>query len=61
MDVMDVDIIMFRLQHLLEINLYDKKFKFAEEEDLRKKFLKKHKITQIPLSLYRYRHHKNNR
>lgn len=53
--------IMFRLQHLLEMNLYDEKFKFAEEEALRKKFLKNYKITRIPLSLYRYRQHKNNR
>ena len=53
--------IMFRLQHLLEINLYDEDFKYAEEESLRKKFLKHYKIIRVPLSLYKYRQHKNNR
>ncbi len=53
--------IMFRSLHLFELGLYDTKFKFAEEEALRKAFLKKYSITRIPLSLYRYRQHKNNR
>tara|TARA_B100000427_G_C15447204_1_gene567882 strand:- start:299 stop:949 length:651 start_codon:yes stop_codon:yes gene_type:complete len=53
--------IMFRTQHLLDLGLYDEKFKYAEEEALRKIFLKKYKITRIPLNLYRYRQHKNNR
>ena len=53
--------IMFKLQHLLEMGLYDKKFQYAEEEALRKKFLKNYKITRVPLALYRYRQHKNNR
>ena len=53
--------IMFRVQHLMEMNLYDKKFKYAEEKALRKKFLKNYKITRVPISLYRYRQHKNNR
>jgi len=53
--------IMFRLQQLLELGLYDHKFKYAEEEALRNSFLKKYKITRIPLSLYRYRQHRKNR
>jgi glycosyltransferase involved in cell wall biosynthesis len=53
--------IMFRLQQLLELGLYDHKFKYAEEEALRSSFLKKYIITRIPLSLYRYRQHRNNR
>ncbi len=53
--------IMFRLQHLIEMELYDEKFIYAEEEALRKKFLKTYSITRIPLSLYRYRQHKKNR
>ena len=53
--------IMFRLQQLYELGLYNEKFKYAEEEALRKVFLKKYKITIIPLNLYRYRQHKNNR
>lgn len=53
--------IMFRMQHLLSINLYDEKFLYAEEEALRKEFLKKYKITRLPVSLYRYRQHETNR
>ena len=53
--------IMFRMQNLLEIGLYNENFKFAEEEALRKEFLKKYSITRIPLSLYHYRHHEKNR
>jgi len=53
--------IMFRMQHLLDLNLYDEKFLFAEEEALRKKFLKKYQITRLPVTLYRYRKHEKNR
>ena len=53
--------IMFRMQHLLDIGLYNEKFAYAEEEELRNKFTKKFSITRIPLSLYRYRKHLNNR
>lgn len=53
--------IMFRLQQLLELGLYDVNFKYAEEEALRNLFLKKFSITRIPLNLYRYRQHKRNR
>ena len=53
--------IMFRIQHLLEMGLYDEKFLYAEEEALRKKFLRAYNITRIPISLYRYRQHKKNR
>jgi glycosyltransferase involved in cell wall biosynthesis len=53
--------IMFRMQHLLEINLYDEKFLYCEEEALRNEFQKKHKITRVPVCLYRYRQHEDNR
>lgn len=53
--------IMFRMQHLLDIGLYNEKFAYAEEQELRNKFMKKFSITRIPLSLYRYRKHQNNR
>ncbi len=53
--------IMFRLQHILELGLYDEKFKYAEEEAFRKIYLKNYTITRLPVSLYRYRQHKNNR
>ena len=52
---------MFRLQHILELGLYDEKFKYAEEEAFRKIYLKNYTITRLPVSLYRYRQHKNNR
>lgn len=53
--------IMFRTQQLINLGLYDESFEYAEEEALRKSFLKKYSITRIPLNLYRYRQHKNNR
>ena len=53
--------IMFRLQQLFSLGFYNEKFKYAEEEALRNAFLKKYSITRIPLNLYRYRQHKNNR
>ncbi|MDC3053353.1 glycosyltransferase family 2 protein [Candidatus Pelagibacter sp.] len=53
--------IMFRLQHLLEMGLYDEKFIYAEEKALRKKYLRNYSITRIPISLYRYRQHSKNR
>lgn len=52
--------IMFKIDQLIEIGLYDEKFFVREDKDLRYRFLKKFKITRIPLPLYRYRRHKNN-
>ncbi len=52
--------IMFRKDLLIDIGLYDEKFRAREEEDLRIRFLKKHKIYNIILPLYRYRMHDNN-
>ncbi len=52
--------IMFRLEQLLELGLYDKKFLVHEDKDLRYRFLKKFKIYRIPLPLYRYRKHQKN-
>ena len=52
---------MFRLQQILELGLYNENFKYAEEAALRNAFLKKYNITRVPLDLYRYRQHKNNR
>jgi len=42
------------------IGLYDENFKMREDEDLRIRFEKKHKITNLELPLYRYRKHDNN-
>jgi glycosyltransferase involved in cell wall biosynthesis len=52
--------IMFRKDLLVDIGLYDESFRAREEEDLRKRFLKKHSIYNIILPLYRYRRHGNN-
>lgn len=52
--------IMFRKDLLIDIGLYDKKFKAREEEDLRFRFLKKYSIYNIILPLYRYRKHDSN-
>ena len=52
--------IMFRVESLIRIGLYDKRFEVHEDKDLRIRFLKKNVIHRIPLPLYRYRKHKNN-
>lgn len=52
--------IMFRLEHLIGIGLYDEKFILREDEDLRIRFLKKYDIRRVGLPLYRYRRHKDN-
>lgn len=52
--------IMFRKDFLHNIGLYDESFRAREDEDLRIRFLKKHKIYNIILPLYRYRMHDNN-
>lgn len=52
--------IMFRKDHLIDIGLYDEKFRLIEDEDLRIRFLKKHSMAYISLPLYRYRMHGNN-
>lgn len=52
--------IMFRKDFLYEIGLYDESFRAREEEDLRIRWLKKYKIHNIILPLYRYRMHGEN-
>ena len=52
--------ILFKLDHLIEIGLYDEDFLVREEEDLRIRFLKKYVISRVQLPLYRYRQHENN-
>lgn len=52
--------IMFRIESLIDIGLYDKNFRIHEEKDLRIRFLKKYKIERLPIPLYRYRSHKDN-
>ena len=52
--------IMFKLDHLIEIGLYDENFLVREEEDLRIRFLNKYDISRVELPLYRYRQHEKN-
>ncbi len=52
--------IMFRVERLIEIGLYDPRFMFNEDMDLRIRFEKKFVIRHIELPLYRYRQHENN-
>ena len=52
--------IMFRLNQLVDIGLYDEDFLLREDEDLRIRFLKKYTIERVRLPLYRYRRHDNN-
>ena len=52
--------LMFKKDLLLEIGLYDKKFRMHEDEDIRIRFERKYKIRQIELPLYRYRRHGKN-
>ena len=52
--------IMFRMEQLVAIGLYDDAFTAREEEDLRIRFLQKYKIHRIQLPLYRYRRHADN-
>jgi len=52
--------IMFRKDLFYGVGLYDESFRAREEEDLRIRFLKKHKIYNIILPLYRYRMHNKN-
>lgn len=52
--------IMFRVEHLIELGMYDEKFLAHEDKDLRIRFLEKHKIQRVPVPLYRYRRHGNN-
>jgi glycosyltransferase involved in cell wall biosynthesis len=52
--------IMFRIEQLVDIGLYDEDFLCLEDEDLRLRFLKNYKIERVKLPLYRYRRHENN-
>lgn len=52
--------IMFRMEHLVDIGLYDPEFLIHEEKEHRIRFEKKYKIHRIELPLYRYRQHNEN-
>ena len=52
--------IMFRIDHLIDVGLYDDGFLMHEDRDLRTRFLKKYGIHRVELPLYRYRRHEAN-
>ena len=52
--------IMFKAAHLFEIGLYDEKFRYHEDKDLRFRFEQKYTIDRLDIPLYRYRRHSDN-
>ena len=52
--------IMFRIDQLVELGLYDEQFLLHEDRDLRIRFLERYKIHRVALPLYRYRRHTDN-
>lgn len=52
--------ILFRKDQLIDIGLYDEKFLYREDEEMRGRYLKKYKIHRIELPLYRYMRHNGN-
>ncbi len=52
--------IMFRIEQIIDIGLYDEDFLCKEDEDIRLRFLNKYNIERVKLPLYRYRRHENN-
>lgn len=52
--------IMFRKDLLFNIGLYDEEFLYLEDRELRLRFEFNHKITRLPIPLYRYRKHASN-
>jgi len=52
--------IMFRIEHLIELGLYDEEMLVHEDRDLRIRFLESYGIHRVALPLYRYRRHDSN-
>ena len=52
--------IIFRVDQLIDIGMYDKDFLINEEVELRQRFEKKYSVERVPLPLYRYRQHVSN-
>ena len=52
--------LMFRIENLIEIGLYDDEFLMHEDKELMLRFEKKYKVHRIELPLYRYRKHEGN-
>ena len=52
--------LMFRMEQLIEIGLYNEDYLINEDKELLKRFNKKFKIYNCPLTLYRYMMHSDN-
>lgn len=52
--------VMFRVEQLIDIGLYDESFTLHEERELRFRFLEKYNMHRLELPLYRYRRHETN-
>ena len=52
--------IIFRIDQIIKLGMYDKEFLLHEDKDLMLRFLKKYKLSRLELPLYRYRQHKKN-
>ena len=53
--------IMFTYESLCEVGFYDSSFKMREGHELLLRYQKKFNVYNLPISLYRYRIHENNR
>ena len=53
--------IMYRKECLINIGLYNEKFKMREGHEINRRFKKKFKIGRLELPLYKYRMHEKNR
>ena len=52
--------IMFRREQLIDIGLYNPKYRLHEDKELVERFTKKYSITRIPIPLYKYFFHGDN-
>jgi len=52
---------MYRKDDMIEAGLYSDSWRYREEEELRARLGDKYKIIRIPLPLYRYVRHGNNK
>lgn len=52
--------VMFRKEKLIDVGMYNPKFRCNEDKELMMRFSKKYKLHHLNLPLYRYRRHKKN-
>lgn len=53
--------IMYRTDLIRNLGMYNKEFRHREEEELRARLAEYYQIHHLPIPLYRYRMHKNNK